>query len=1304
MEIVNKIKDGMHQDNNVFDQPDMTMRDNLNGVITDIGNGNFKWSNIKGNSLSFTLPGNNKYFAHCLIRDRLIIITLDEVGSVVKIYELFFYAPYLAVPVELYSTNNTEFNFSFAYPITAIWGFYENNDIQRIYLTDNNNPPRCLDIGSGAIVMNEKFTQFTPVIDNVYGKFYYTSQSIGGNIKAGVYFFAWRYYLDSGYYTDWSPLTNPIQVTDDVSGSTGMAYQDMQGAAPDENTGKKINFTIGDADDDYEHLQVCAFYSNDYNISEPGVLIFDQDITPGTTDYSFSFNGNENLGSVTIDELIEVSLVIEKCKDMIYAKKKNVIANITERTELNLPSKVDVSLSTATYTLPLDCFAYPEKMINPAEDKVLFAIHTSSYDQTNHKLRVGGWYMANTDVVYRNTWGGADINVDSGDIFQVSLAATYPNWISGTYTQVIVKKKYKKNTVPTGNINDDYALYTVPIPTGEYPDFKGVMTSHHLKSYPQGEKVRLGILFFDKTGRPFFIRHLNNTNASYDPGDIRIPYRDADKNPIISEYMHAAGGINGFGVQINANLTYIKISGLDITDIKDQIGGFMIVRAPIIRQYIGMGVLAFVHHVVADNYLYVYPNFSSIGLDTLSYPGCYAFYCPEDVFNFKDFVLQEGDELENMYYLRPYYESESFTFLNPVSGMFMETYSGIGRRESNQFDFYHKFGQAINSYSTPNGIPANPGAFDKFVPGAVHEIKTVTKFTFNDDMLTVDPLEPTKKYRMRSYDYSAGLLNHYGWNNSHSVVMLDIDETAIAGLPNKKGYAGSTYARALLCSVKRENAEPYGGVSDASLANSLYMTLGHFQEITPAVLADIENAGTWIFNEIDIFGGDTFVNLWDYKRYYGNEDVEHNKNLGQSMIIPIESRMNLAMREGDHIAQVRSYDSANNTLGIRMKVGNERLESFSYNDGYSSDDISDYYYPLPFNFNSTDLFDGRIRYSPEKNYGELIDNFRIFHANDKIDLDLNRGAIFNIKYSHDRVIYWQPDEVGYIPIYERALTQNAIGQPVQLGVGGLFDRYDQLISMIGNSHHFGIVESPIGFHWYDAKRKIFLTIDHSMKISNDSILKGLDSYFQNNLPNDFDLYDRPFYFDGGCFGVYDPMSKMVFYSFIFLKGDQTTIMIHTSINKFIGFSNAIQGNSFTYKSFMIAMNSDLLKGYVQGIGDYNNFFGTQYPAYLKLVVKEQNNETKIFDKIEYIGNSNLFTKIKYENSLQSIEETLSSYATGSCVLLSRYYDYKKKRWFGTIPKVSRERLNDGYLLITFTMEDKYLVELYELKTTVRKIY
>jgi len=505
----------------------------------------------------------------------------------------------------------------------------------------------------------------------------------------------------------------------------------------------------------------------------------------------------------------------------------------------------------------------------------------------------------------------------------------------------------------------------------------------------------------------------------------------------------------------------------------------------------------------------------------------------------------------------------------------------------------------------------------------------------------------------------------------------------------------------LLCAIKRPNADPYGGYSAASLANSIYVSTGHFQEITPAVLADIKDGDTYIFNEIDIYGGDTYVSLFDYKRIYTEYDLSTN-NFGHGMIFPVETRINLAMREGDHFAKTRSYDSSYNTTGLQKRTGHTNIEDFNYNDGYSSNDINDQYLPLPFNYNSSNEFLTRIRFSSEKSYGENRDTFRMFAANDYIDLDPMNGAISNIRSEGDKLVYWQPDEVGYIPIKERALTQSSAGQSVQLGIGDAFERYDRLIKQIGNGHQFGLVESPMGYHWYDSKRKIYLSMGHDLKISFESILKGLDSWFQNTVPDGLEDYDNPFT-SYGIFGGYDPGSKMVYSSFVLPGALRYTIGINTVLNKFIGLVNIYPYAYIDYKNYMFQIKQDRLTGYVHGINSlYMNFFGTQYPGYVSIVIKEESNIAKIFDTFEIIASSNFFTSILYETSDQSIEETIASYPAGVFTRSNRDYKYLKKRWFGSFPKVDRERLNDGYMLVTFKIDSPYLVELYEMKSTARK--
>ena len=1306
MEIVNKIKEGLHQDNNVYDQPAGTMRDNLNGVITDLGNGFYKWSNIKGTILSFGFAPGDQYMAHCMIKDRLFVICLNNVSNTVLLYEVEL-ALNIGTTTLKWSIGNSAINLSFDTPIRSIFGFYENEETQRIYWNDYNNPPRLINVFSkatypGLIPVNPKFIEFYPVIDKVYGRIVYTNISQGGSCKAGNYFFAWRYYTNDGYFSDWSYLSNPVSVMKNMPGSTFDDYQEVEGAAPGINTMKMITVWIKDVDFDYENIQVCAFYSSDYNIAEPGVICYDGSITLNPLGaVMINFYGSENHGTVSMDDLVLSSVRMMKVKENVVAKKQNVIACIEERPDLvNVGPSINARIEIGTQALPLDMTGYPGKMTSPSEEKALIGVTNSAIDEIIlFTLRRGQWYKAIEEVHYDANPGDPRV-IPAGNVFYIETTDN-PVHTSGRFGTILLHKKYLlAGGVSGGDINTNYR-YEFEDLTGEYYDWKSQRVCRWYRSYPHGETIRLGILFFDKTGRPYFVRRLFNTLEG--DGDVHIPIR-SPINHMLSLADYQVDGTDGYYNSVMANLKHLKVSDLDLTSIltdNPDIGAFMIVRCPIEHQHLGMGLL--LSNRLSGNDVLQSSGFYSEGSNNYNdnYLKCYSFFCPEDMFNFKNFVIQPGDEIENITYLQPYCNDE----ISNVGAGFVQ---GPGRKETSEnAEFYQKF--FIESVQPApagtNGSIQATGSFSDYT----HPVASVVKYHIDDVDLPINPLDPTKEYKQGSDPDFIGIIGFLGrgFVCPHSVLILDINDNAlnIKGPAYQAAVKSSPYA--LLCSVKRANPVPYGDSSPSSLSNNVYVSTGHFQEITSSVLSDVTSGGQVIFHDIDIWGGDTFVQLFDMKRLSRDEDLGYD--YGHSIIFPVETRMNIALRSGNHIAKTRSYDTTNNPNGLRRSVGGTVIEEFNYNDGYSSDDINDRYLPLPFNFKDVNFRPTRIRYSPEKNYGELRDSFRVFYANDYIDVDPNKGDITNVRYKSNRLIYWQPEEVGYIPLQERALTQNSIGQPVQLGVGGLFERYDQLIDRIGNSHQFGLVESPLGYHWYDSRRKIFLSINFGLQISQDSVMKGMDSFHNSNIIDDLDQFDNPLSFDnvilGGCHGGYDPMSKMVFYTYIVPGGatpQRHTIGIHTVLNRFVGRYDIYPGSYFTVKDHLFLTNNLRSSASVHGLGPYCNFFGQQYQALVTLIIKEESNTAKIFDTFEYIGNENIFNSILYENSSQSIEEIVASYYP--VLLLNRNYEYLKRRWFGNFPKVARERLSDGYLKITFKMDYPYLVELYDFKTNVRRIY
>jgi len=1274
MEIVNTVKEGLHMDNNVYDQPDNTMRYNLNGVITNVGGKNYKWTSVKGNALSFVLIEPDEFMSYCAIRDRLFIMTLNQSDQLVKIYEVTLLNNAGTLSLR-WTGDNTQLNLSFNHPIRRMFGFYENEETQRIYWTDFYNSGRVINIEN--LPSDNKFIEFFPIIDHIYGSLTKVSIAAGGSVLAGSLFFAWRYYTDDGYYTDWSYLSNPVIVTADSPGNYIDDYQNMQGRASDENTGNKVTVEISDIDIDYSSIQVCVFYSNDYNLYVPGSIFYEGEITNAIM--SFIYSGTENIGSVIIDDLISSTIRLEKFKDFDLAKKRNVIADIVEREELDLNSFIEADISVADHHVPLDFSNYPGRMTDPSDNKSLVYITSSSEDESMNVIRRGCWHQALTNLVwYDNTpHGPGNIhNVTAGDIFYVPEDAVVADMVSGTFKFIIVTRKYiKADTTP---------VYETEDLDGEYCDFKSQKVSRKLRSYPQGETIRLGILFLDKTGRPFFVRHLRNTNVTYGLGDTNIPKR-SPSNKMLTLSMNTGEEIYATAT---ANLKHLVVDGIDVTDIKDKIGGFMIVRTPIIHQYEAMGIL--VPTKLDGNDVYSYPGLFAHVAPASTYYGCYDFYCPEDLFSFKGFAIQSDDELENIQYCKSYYPDEAVT-----TGF--ETFNGIGRQESDGPDFYNKF-----------LVEENPGLLlnANGELNASHVIKSARKYILNDIDIPINPLDGTKLYKINCDPKNYGIGERSGYNCNHLVLMLDTGDESDPAF-GKKGIADAPDSDpyALICALKRGNGNPYGGYDKSSIANSVYMSTGHYQEVNDTILAEILSGGKYIFNGIEVYGGDTFVQLFDLKRILPNHDIANQ--IGHSIIFPLETRMNLSMRQGNHIAKNRSWDSAYNTLGLNLKVGSTVLEEFNYNDGYSSDNINDLYVPVPFNNKLVNDRSARIRYSEEKNPGENRDSFRIFLTNNYIDLDTNKGAISNVRYKNNRIIYWQPNEVGYIPINERALTQTNIGAPVQLGVGGIFERYDQLVDKIGNSHQFGLIESPMGYHWYDSVRKIYISIKYSLEMTQESIIKGLDTFFQQNIIDDLDRSDNPFSaLPEGVYGGYDPMTKMIFSTFVQQiepLAVKYTIGIHTLLNKFIGFYKLEPSAYFMFKDHLYEATQNKQLIYIHGLGNYNTFFDLPYEAQVTVVIKENSNEAKVFDTFEIIGNDKFFTSVLYENSEQTKEETTVGYVGSDQVILIRDLKYLKKRWFGNFPKVSRERLNDGYLKVTFKINATELVELLEIKTDVRKM-
>ena len=1300
METVNKISEGVHLDNNEYDQPNNSMRDSRNGIIYDLVSGNYVWKNLKGTLEVLELAANDVIMKACRIRDRQFFFVLNTTDDYFQLRELLFATDgTISSTAVRWQTTNTIMGMSLSHPIRAMFGVYENVDIQRIYWSDYYNHPRCINIGSYNLVTpNEKFIDFTPVIDNAYGMIEFTSELAGGSLKAGNYFFAWRLYKE-GYYTDWSYVSAPIPVFNGSVGSNYSDYQAIEGAAPDENTGKGMRLTLSLIDSDYEKIQVASFYCNDLNSVAEGKIIYESVLT--STSIVIDYSGSENAGTVTVAELMSTSILIEKCFDMMHLQKRNIMANIEERSELDFSNltggkngQIQVSIIPSQYAILLDTTPYGYHVGLPYV-KELSGTKTATLELNAYKLISYAYHFAVTEVKYYIAFTEAEVTVPAGEYFRTPLLSTLTPH-TGTAKLAIVKRKYRKasGSLPY-NLGTDYVLDASTVENNYY-NYKNPKFTEKLLGYPGGEKIRLGILFLDKTGRPFFVRHLYNTETDLSgmtigPGDTRIPNRgenggnfpisivDKYESSVPTYYKNTLGFIN-----------YLTVSGIDISSVKDDIGAFMIVRCPIERENIGYGFLGMTNAIGND--IFANKTFRAESNDSAHYPGAYTFYSPESHFNFKDFSIQPGDKIVNRYYVAPFYPEGT-----PVTGggSAITGFQGYGVSmdpgNGAQYNFYQKFYIHDNVV-----IPSGNGAIE-----AEHEVIAYTKYTQGDgDSISIDPRDETKELRYGMMLVGGGG-NCYTYLCNLGVVVLDIDEGAGPAYDVKGIFdLPEDYPLMLICTVKRPNANPYGGLGDAALASSVYQSTGHYQIIDSAVLADIKVADTYIFNEIDIFGGDTFVCIWDIIRNMQNKDLDGTvSRYSHSVLVPIETRINLDLREGDHVSKLRCYSTGGLESGLKWMTGSNKWEEFNYNDGYSSDTPNRLYLPLPNNFSFENVFDTRFRYSPEKSYGEYEDKYRRFNAFDHFTIETAFGPIVNIRGKNNNIVYWQKNGVGYIPMGERALTSNNFGNAVQLGVGGIFERYDNLLEFIGNSNQFGLVESDLGFLWYDAVRKLVITLDNSFKFTQESIVKGLDSFIVNQIPNNMDQYDNPIT-SHGIVGGYDPRDKMVYLTFRSASLNET-IGISIKSNKFSGFFDFRSRVYFNFRDYLYSVDDSFNTVFQHGTGVIGSYHGITKDRYLTIIVKENSDIAKIFDHYQIIGNNKFFTTADF-----TLEDgsTVKEYFSGANSFhLADRLEYRNKRWFGSYPKISRERLVGGYVKITFTDSGSDALEFLQMKTTFREM-
>lgn len=338
--------------------------------------------------------------------------------------------------------------------------------------------------------------------------------------------------------------------------------------------------------------------------------------------------------------------------------------------------------------------------------------------------------------------------------------------------------------------------------------------------------------------------------------------------------------------------------------------------------------------------------------------------------------------------------------------------------------------------------------------------------------------------------------------------------------------------------IYEENEGAYGGTNELAIQSSIFHTTGHFQPINDSVLSQINNGGNFLLNEIEIWGGDCYLDFFEYLRVYPLIEYEEGdcvpRNEGKSsidetgdiaseyrdyssaVIYPVQSKYNFKLRVSDPSDGRPIWANVGTTNGATL--ANDTQKSYNYpatlsglyasnsetcpqvEENFDVNDVLQYfdrvrsYQSKPNTYIDNVDYPTRWSWSNEKQpFNARIDKFRQFEELSNNDLDGAYGEVVGNAMLFDNIYSMQEKAFGRLQIFDRALVATEQLGDLTLGEGGVMDGIDYISKTYGSQHQWSIKASDKNIYWADARmRKLIRFGQEGLRLLSDEM--GIHSY------------------------------------------------------------------------------------------------------------------------------------------------------------------------------------------------------------------
>ena len=1222
--VLNTFSDGMITDIDVQRQRNSSYRYSLNGRVVYNENGTLSWEVAKGTLFAFNLPNGYKAIGFCEINSKLVIFSVNAVlpattgDSEIGVLSEDQYGTYVYTTLLNDTTSADKLNFDLRYRIEAA-GVVETEYIERVYWGDDYNEDRVINILQDPTEITVHGLSEMP--DLTWGLIKFV-ENIKGNLTTGKRQYCYQYIHKTGYESPWSPVSEKIFMTAEQVNNEDWNEYNMQASGVQTSKGHRLEIKM--LDTRFETIRVaCILWENETQAKEASIIYEAEIPTSG----EITVNHTENKGEIVILEKLT-----QRFFETLHSKTRLVKETNLHKANVFFRKLVDFDTEKVT------AVPFLRRMLSDERQSVKDA------PLTNQAPKV-------TSVLV-NTFDGH-------------------------------QEEYKIDSSATSQ-------------PGDYVNYKGTQWDTLFKGYWRGSIVPFAIVFWNRKGQPEFALPLfdfkfpeqydnqyeikrvgsSTTGTEGSVGDYTLTNFTPASTHLITDGSYGTQIVQGNDIVLN--LLGIKFNNIDLTDIlydtdgKLQLSGFSIVRTdrvpdilmqgvmmnaisrlafpdgggapyykennPTVRpsQSTGNGYIDAVPYLIDGKRLYPYSTANSRTQQHGS-AGDASPCATEYIHNLEapDFLINPGiiDD-QNTHYVK---------VVGNVQAAFLESYPTQLSGDHGHFytKNYHTYMDDIYWYNDQPDLSApgyelfNHWGYENQVTDMV-----LPAFKISGDQVTIYNgyyfINPEAIIDEYYPPLSSSSLEFKSYQHQNAIwVKNGIRNISCRVTPWDNDYNENNFAYFLV--NYRTGLAEYN-VDENLLSTRQYQSIGHFIPINADTIADATNEeGKVIFNNVEVWGGDCYVDYFAYCRLlpqFTTECEEPTLDYSIGLAFPFESNYNHTMRRGIQYSKDGSFPQysvcektvdnwGNGVFTIEGVDGATRKEDFDINSVFTPTLAASNV--RVFNAKPTWYVENRNfplieMVSDNKILGERFDNFRKFKINNFQYADGKHNAIVKLEQLGQNIYVIQQNGLSLLRYNQRefvSVESGAISTGTAQGYGG-----HDFISDFGSQHQWSVVNSGRAIYGVDAEKgKHWRFGADGMNILSDAY--GQHSYFTQKTRkywkrpiSDWDdnenFFDRPLY-DGGIHSIWDSKNQSCYVTFVNRVGSTNeTIEYSEAANHYKSFHSFTPGIYAKYKMNMFSQANDR-KMWVHDEGTLAQIYGNFINPVLDFIVNPAFPYTVVFD-------------------------------------------------------------------------------------------